>query len=933
MVAGSITFSTELDNADLEKQLSDLKKKITKLDIDLAVKSSEKSALEKRLEGAREELDKLLASGKVAGDTISFGEGVEGAAERAGELRARISETESEIEKLNKSIEDGKINLEAQKKVYGEIYQKVEDLRTETVSKDKAAGSAYSKLEEKISSVLDKLQEQRAVSEEANSALLDVADTQTNLTGLAEEFSMSAKIGLVGIAKAAVQAAGSISKGVQGAFEVAFKFAKSAIAKLPSIINGVFSNAAKLVGSFGKKLVDVVKNMNVFSKLSSSLSQKFKQLGQMIKRVFVFSVITSGLRAIREQMSGYLTVNTQFSTALRQLQGVFLTAFQPIYDVVLPALTALINGISQAVAAVSQFTARLFGTTAKQSQKSAEALYNEAKALKETGSAAEEATGSLAGFDEINSIQTEKKGGGGAAAETGPLFDYEYEDQPFDSWGEAFSGFLDKLLGGIPKLKQNLLDFADWLNGFTKKLYDMFTFPGVLEKVKQLGKDLANALNDMVSRINWYQLGQALGAGLNLALQFLVNFIYTFDWINLGQSLAAMVNGAVSEIDWYAVGMLLWAGFKIAIETLAGFMLGLDMVALADAASQLAIGFFDSMTETIEKIDWEQIGVQVAIFLANVDWAAVAESCFTAIGAAFGAATLFLWGLIKDAWTEVVKWWRDTAFEDGKFTIQGLLDGIVEVVKNIGSWLKEHVVDPFVNGFKRLFGIHSPSTVMAELGRYIMEGLLNGITGKFDDIKRSLAQLWKDVQRWFKTNISKFFTADYWKGLGAGILDGLLGGLKGAWDSIKTWVTDKVKWITDKFSFASRSASSVFGSTSSGGFGGAYSIAVQSLPSIAPASIPALAQGAVIPPNREFVAVLGDQRNGTNLEAPEGLIRDLFREELSSGNAELVQLLQSILSAVKAGHTIMVGETVLGRTTIKAINSANTAAGKQLLLI
>ncbi len=46
--------------------------------------------------------------------------------------------------------------------------------------------------------------------------------------------------------------------------------------------------------------------------------------------------------------------------------------------------------------------------------------------------------------------------------------------------------------------------------------------------------------------------------------------------------------------------------------------------------------------------------------------------------------------------------------------------------------------------------------------------------------------------------------------------------------------------------------------------------------------IPKLAQGAVIPANREFVAMLGDQRNGTNLEAPESLIRKIFREETAA---------------------------------------------------
>lgn len=46
--------------------------------------------------------------------------------------------------------------------------------------------------------------------------------------------------------------------------------------------------------------------------------------------------------------------------------------------------------------------------------------------------------------------------------------------------------------------------------------------------------------------------------------------------------------------------------------------------------------------------------------------------------------------------------------------------------------------------------------------------------------------------------------------------------------------------------------------------------------------VPYLATGAVIPPNAPFMAMLGDQRNGTNLEAPEGLIRQIMREELAN---------------------------------------------------
>ena len=61
-----------------------------------------------------------------------------------------------------------------------------------------------------------------------------------------------------------------------------------------------------------------------------------------------------------------------------------------------------------------------------------------------------------------------------------------------------------------------------------------------------------------------------------------------------------------------------------------------------------------------------------------------------------------------------------------------------------------------------------------------------------------------------------------------------------------------------------------------------------------PPTIPKLATGAVIPPKQEFLAVLGDQKRGTNIETPENLLRQIMREELGNiktsggGNYEFV---------------------------------------------
>ena len=43
------------------------------------------------------------------------------------------------------------------------------------------------------------------------------------------------------------------------------------------------------------------------------------------------------------------------------------------------------------------------------------------------------------------------------------------------------------------------------------------------------------------------------------------------------------------------------------------------------------------------------------------------------------------------------------------------------------AFIRDNIVDPFVKYFKELFGIHSPSTVMAEMGQYLWDGFCNGI--------------------------------------------------------------------------------------------------------------------------------------------------------------------------------------------------------------
>lgn len=90
-----------------------------------------------------------------------------------------------------------------------------------------------------------------------------------------------------------------------------------------------------------------------------------------------------------------------------------------------------------------------------------------------------------------------------------------------------------------------------------------------------------------------------------------------------------------------------------------------------------------------------------------------------------------------------------------------------------------------------------------------------------------------------------------------------------------------------------------------------------------PKYVPRLATGAVIPPNREFLAVLGDQKNGTNIEAPEGLIRDIVND----GNQETNRLLRELIYAVKEGHII----TADGKEIARTVNKANSEMGTNMI--
>lgn len=474
----------------------------------------------------------------------------------------------------------------------------------------------------------------------------------------------------------------------------------------------------------------------------SEIQGAIKKVGKMALAVFS---IRGAYQAVRMAVTQYIATNEELGGQIETMKSLFGQVLGPVIEWV---VNLLIKGVSAVNAFVHALTGINFVAKAN------------AAALKKQADAA-----NTAGFDE----QTKLSGNGNGSG-TGTLPDGTTMDL----------SFLDPLMESLRKFKEDITPLLNTLKDLGLWVLDNVLLP--------LADWAANSVIPAFLNV----LGGAFLA-LNDALLFLQP-VAQWLWDNVLEPIASWTGGVIVDVinaigDWIhehheTLGKL--AGI---IGVIVGLLVGVPAVISAVGAVLSALG-----AVIASPITW--IAALIALIVTLYDecegFRAGVDQVWQGIKDIFSAGVDFVKALFNGDWAGM-----DAAWARIEEAAQSLWEGLVSGLKAGWEWCKEKVVaiwNKIVTKFKEIFGIHSPSTVFADFGKYMMEGLVNGIKNAITKVTDACKQIWSASKNVF-ASVGTWF-GDTFKNAWQKVKDVFSSGGK-IFDGIKDGIASTFKTIVN----------------------------------------------------------------------------------------------------------------------------------------
>ena len=688
--------------------------------------------------------------------------------------------------------------------------------------------------------------------------------------------------------------------------------------RLKTSYDGITSKAEE----YGKKAekannrakVSAKKASGELEKVSRSSGRARMGLGRMLAMSLMmsvafraFSAIFGGIKSGFDNLAQYSgTTNQSISmlwSSLVRLQNALATAFAPILAVVAPILTKFIDMLSTAASYVSMFFSFLSGkstyTRAIAVQKNyAASLGDTASAAKDAADATEDATKAaedyLSPLDDINKFTAEDSsskspssgsgGSGGGVGATGPMFeDVAITDIPIleklkdilsqifkpfkQAWKQEGKATIDAAKLAFNNLKSLAKDVGKsmlevWTNGTGTQLLST-----TLQIVQAILTTIGRIAGKLDEAWNKNSVGTAIIQAIADILQKILDFVNRIAWATADWA---------AKLDFYplldSIRQLLESVSPL-VEKIGNFLGNVyEKIILPSLTWLIETGlptviewlgkFFDFLSEHQWIIDL--LGATLLGAFAASKIVALITSIMGAIELLMSIiGTKGLIGLLGGPLAVAIA---------ATIAILVLLVTHWDTVKNTMNTIKDWIANAFVHDWTKEFGY---------LGGYL--------NAWFKNIKN----LWDGIKQIFNgiiTFVKGVFTGNWrqaWEGVRqifAGVWNSFAAIVKAPINTIIAFINSflyAIQTMQNSFANALNSMSislphwleKLTGFSSVG-----FNVGYWSAP-----MVPYLAQGAVIPPNKEFMAVLGDQKSGNNIEAPESLIRRIVREESGNG--------------------------------------------------